>query len=156
MGKVQAKVRAAMGAPTRRRALTPFAKAYFKLWSARAGMGEMDDVERTRQAWVDGEVSDAELYANAPPSWRRLLPPVDASSSRAPRATLPTWATMLSARDWQNIRRTADMLDQAEDEGEDVSSETLVTSAGYVEVDRYGVTAHRQTIPRGDWPGGRE
>lgn len=67
------------GAP-RGRALTPFAKAYFKLWRAKAGMGEMDDVDALEKQYRAGEITDADLLKNAPKSWHAKLPPITKES----------------------------------------------------------------------------
>ncbi len=62
------------------RALTPFAKAYFKLWRAKAGMGEMDDVDALETQYRAGEITDADLLKNAPKSWHAKLPPITKES----------------------------------------------------------------------------
>lgn len=64
--------------------LSPFAQAYFKLWRANAGMGEMNDVEALEKQCLDGEVTDAELLKNAPKKWRGKLPPLKAEAMETP------------------------------------------------------------------------
>lgn len=61
------------------RALTPFAKAYFKLWRSLAGMGELDDVDAMEKQYRAGELTDADLMKNAPKSWHVKLPKMEAA-----------------------------------------------------------------------------
>jgi hypothetical protein len=56
--------------------MTPFAEAYFKLWRDKAGMGDMDDIEDMEKDYVEGKVTDQELFDGAPKSWKKKLPPL--------------------------------------------------------------------------------
>ena len=52
---------------------TAFAAAYFDLWWSRAGMGETDDVDEAREAYVAGELTDEDLRRALSKRWRREL-----------------------------------------------------------------------------------
>ncbi len=64
--------------------LSPFAKAYFKLWREKGGMGDESDIDDMEEAYENGEVTDSELLANAPKAWKSKLPAIkNASMSEA-------------------------------------------------------------------------
>lgn len=54
--------------------LSPFAQAYFKLWEEKGGMGDESDIDDMKEAYEAGEVTDKDLLANAPKSWKSKLP----------------------------------------------------------------------------------
>jgi hypothetical protein len=54
--------------------LSPFAQAYFKLWREKGGMGDESDIDDMEEAYEAGEVTDKELLAQAPKSWKSKLP----------------------------------------------------------------------------------
>lgn len=54
--------------------LSPFAQAYFKLWREKGGMGDESDISDMEEAYESGEVTDKDLLAQAPKSWKSKLP----------------------------------------------------------------------------------
>lgn len=46
-------------------------------------MGDMDDVDALMDAYEDGEVTDQELLAGAPRSWKSKLPPLGRTAGRS-------------------------------------------------------------------------
>jgi len=66
-------------------------------------------------------------------------------------AALPEWAEKLTARDWSSIRRAAE---ECQDEFAMTGSydpQTIMTSAGYVEVHSNTVKAYGKSINRKAW-----
>ena len=64
--------------------LSPFAQAYFKLWEEKAGMGDESDIDDMKEAYEAGEVTDKDLLANAPKSWKSKLPALKTAAKGIP------------------------------------------------------------------------
>ena len=79
--------------------LSPFAQAYFKLWREKGGMGDESDIDDMEEAYEAGEVTDKELLAQAPKSWKSKLPALKTAAKGIPVSSLDIRSAYYKAGD---------------------------------------------------------